>query len=259
MKRLFTFALVSALALTLGAGVAFAQTGNGMQSGPHYNLNLLGKNKCPGDALVGTNRHTIMVLLRYDDPDANGKVGDVAGPDGILGTADDLNELFINLDKRNKIFLVEGEFQVLDGNACDGDGATFQLPANYGPGLDGILGTADDVLYGAVYEVYARELGTPGGTGDLRTCAVAAGADGIADTADDEVVCSTENVLLVRNTGKPRAQNVTQQLTSLLIDIDGNGTLERISLFDDDLSSYFWDYDNNGLRLVQLRFYPVQQ
>jgi hypothetical protein len=259
MKKPFAFALVSALTIILGTGAVFAGTGNAMPSGAHYNLNLLGKNKCPGDDLVGSNRHMIMVLLRYEDLDANGKVGDVAaGPDGIPGTADDLTELFVNLDKRNKIFLVEGEFQVLDGNACNNNGATFQLPGNSGPGADGVLGTADDVLYGAVYEVYVRELGKPGGTGDLRTCAVAAGADGIEGTADDEVVCSTENVLLVRNTGKPITRNVTQELTSLLIDIDGDGNLERISLFDDDLSNYFWDYDNNGLRLVQLRFYPVQ-
>jgi hypothetical protein len=26
-------------------------------------------------------------------------------------------------------------------------------------------------------------------------------------------------------------------------------------LFEDDFFQYFWDYDNNGLRLAQLRFY----
>jgi hypothetical protein len=38
-----------------------------------------------------------------------------------------------DLDRRNKIFLVEGDFAVLDGNACDGDGATFQLPPTRSP------------------------------------------------------------------------------------------------------------------------------
>jgi hypothetical protein len=246
MKKTILILFALALAIPFTFGMAFA--GNGMPSGTHYNLNLLGKDKCPGDDLKNTNRHTIMVLLHYEDADANATVGDVAGPDGILGTSDDLNELFVNLDKRNKIFLVQGEFQVLDGNACDNDGATFQLPAN---GADGTYGTA--------YEVYARELGTPGGSGDLRTCAVAAGADEIMGTNDDEVVCSTENVLLVRSTGKPKTQNVTKELTTLYIDLDGDGVADtRISLFDDALSNYFWDYDNNGLRLVQLRFYPVQ-
>ena len=40
-------------------------------------------------------------------------------------------------------------------------------------------------------------------------------------------------------------------------DIDGDGTIDRLPLFDDRLQDYFWDYDNKGLKLVQLRFYPV--
>ena len=31
----------------------------------------------------------------------------------------------------------------------------------------------------------------------------------------------------------------------------------RVSLFDDALQDYFWQYDNRGLRLLQLRFYPI--
>ena len=31
----------------------------------------------------------------------------------------------------------------------------------------------------------------------------------------------------------------------------------RRSLFSDALASYFWEYDNTGLKLAQLRFYEV--
>jgi len=31
----------------------------------------------------------------------------------------------------------------------------------------------------------------------------------------------------------------------------------RSSLFSDALGSYFWSYDNAGLRLAQLRFYQI--
>lgn len=31
----------------------------------------------------------------------------------------------------------------------------------------------------------------------------------------------------------------------------------RLPLFDDRLSAYLWEYDNNGVRLAQLRFYEV--
>jgi hypothetical protein len=236
MKRLFIFALVSALAITLGAGAAFAvNENNGAPSGTHYNLNLLGKTQCSGDDLVGSNRHTIQVLLYFSDAvEYNNIVGDDPGN-------------IVTLDKKNKIFLASGaDFQVLDGNACDGNGARFQLPGN--------IATA--------WEVYVRELGTPGGKGDITTCGIDEGPDGIKETADDEVVCSSENVVLVRNTGKSTFRNVTRELTTMVIqiDIDADGDLEtiRIPLFDPALYEYFWDYDNNGLRLVQLRFYPAQ-
>jgi hypothetical protein len=154
----------------------------------------------------------------------------------------------VTLDKRNKIFLAAGsDFQVTDGNACDKNGASFTLPAD--------IATA--------WEVYVRELGKPGGSGDIVTCGIDEGPDGIANTADDEVVCSSENVVLVRNTGKSTFRNVTKELTTMVIQIDlnGDGVLEtiRIPLFDSTLYQYFWDYDNNGLRLVQLRFYPLAQ
>ena len=241
MKKLLTFTLVFALAITLGYGVALADkpqkdneyVGSGAPSGAHYNLNLLGKTNCPGDDLKDTNRHTIMVLLNFSDADADNILGDDPGN-------------IVTLDKRNKIFLAPGDdFQVTDGNACDGDGAGFTLPAN--------VATA--------WEVYIRELGKPGGSGDIRTCGIDEGPDGIAGTNDDEVVCSSENVLLVRDTGRSKFRNVTKELTTMVIQVydveEEEWVTIRINLFDPMLYQYFWDYDNNGLRLVQLRFYPL--
>lgn len=249
MKRL-SFYLVLMLVVAL-AGPAYAQLGgNGMPSGAHYNLNILGKTTCPGDDLKGGNRHTIMVKLNFSDVDPNNVLGDDPGN-------------IVNLDRTNKIFLYPGDFQVLDGNACDGDGAAFQLPPNgtLDPGPDGILYTSDDVIVGATYEIYLRELGKPGGSGDIRTCGIDEGPDGVAGTNDDEVVCSSENVIMFRDKGQPKARNVTKELTTLVlsVDVDGDGIFEtvRIPIFDPLLYQYFWDYDNNGLRLVQLRFYLI--
>jgi hypothetical protein len=36
------------------------------------------------------------------------------------------------------------------------------------------------------------------------------------------------------------------------------GKQVTVSIFDPSLQDYFWNYQNNGLRLAQLRFYPVQ-
>lgn len=37
-------------------------------------------------------------------------------------------------------------------------------------------------------------------------------------------------------------------------DDDCDGTVERMPLFDDRLQDYYWQHDNQGLRVVQLRF-----
>lgn len=201
--------MVSALALALG--LAAAAHAAAPTTGSHFNLNLHGHDKCPGDDLKGGNRHSILVLLHYSDPD----------PDPVLG---DDTPLLASLDRRNKIFLAPGsDFQVTDGNACDGDGAAITLPAN--------IATA--------WEVWVKELGKLGkpgkpdqpAEGDIRTCAVSDQGTP-TDASDDELVCSTENVILFRETGKPRYRNVTTELTTLLIDTDGDGVDDRVNLFD---------------------------
>ncbi len=226
------------LALVALAVPLFA--GNGAPNGAHYNLNILGKTTCAGDDLTGSNRHTIQVLLNFDDGNNNG-------------------QLATTLDRRNKIYLVEGPFQVLDGNACDQDGAKFQLPANpYTCPVDDPECLNNDPTF-QNYLVYARALGKPGGSARVTTCATGAGDDLILGNADDEIVCSTESVLLVRSKGPSKFTNVTKQLTTLCVDTDGDTVCDdRVGLFDDALYDYMWDYDNNGLRLAQLRFYMVQ-
>lgn len=248
MKLALRMMLAAAVLLT---GSAFA--GNGAPSGAHYNLNLLGKYDCSPNDLTGSNRHTIQVLLDYSDQDG-----------GYWTTRADgtpiWNPLYATeLDRRNKIFLQQGDdFQVLDGNACDG--ALFQLPANpyTCPENDPECLNTDPTFQG--YEVYVREGGKPGGYGDMTTCATAAGEDGLLDTQDDEIVCSTESVVLVRNRDR-KFENVTKQLTTMCLDLDGvveaNPCDARYGIFDDDFQDYFWDFDNHGLRLVQLRFYPI--
>jgi len=88
-----------------------------------------------------------------------------------------------------------------------------------------------------------------------------AGNGAVADT-----VCSTENEVFVRGTGKSSFKNVTQALTTIVIDAVSEsaafaacgGTNQasiRVNLFDPCLEDYFWRYDNNGLRLLQIRFY----
>jgi hypothetical protein len=162
----------------------------------------------------------------------------------IIGTSTKTNQnfdtggrIFVPLSGSTRILLAEGDFAVLDGNGTDG-AAQFQLPA---PDPDG-----DGV---ANYDVFARALGKPGGSATITTCA--------SDAATGEELCSTESLLLVRSGGRQRFENVSKELLFIEADIDGDGDVETVSLFDDSLQDFLWQFDNNGMRLVQLRFYPI--
>ena len=146
------------------------------------------------------------------------------------------SRIFVPLDGKAKINLTEGDFGVLDANGTDTNGATFSLP---NPDEDG-----DGVTS---YSVYARALGTPGGSSTTTTCA--------SDVTDGELVCSTESMVLVRERGGSKFDNVSRELLYVYADYDGDGDLDLIPLFDERLEDYYWDYDNKGLKVAQLRFY----
>lgn len=252
MKQYLAAALFVAM-----AAPAFAQGGgNGAPKGAHYNLNIIGVSNAKGQELTDSNRHTIFVAL---------------GKSGTSGVT-------------SKIYLSPGEdFRVCDGNAfdaaydCDGrriaaEGAVFQLPCNTnltaGTDPDGEPSTLlpceqeDPQL---AYEVWIRELGKPGGGMTMQTCATEVG-DRDGDGVSGETYCSTENVTLLRDPGREQFKNVTQQLTSLNVCYDTNvdPTVTdidcfRYALFRDEFEDWHWSYTNRGLRLAQLRFYPLGQ
>jgi len=115
--------------------------------------------------------------------------------------------------------------------------------------------------------VWARALGKPGGSAEVTTCATVNDLGGGVSGSGD-LFCSLENVTdpLMRKNGQPVFQNVTDELTSMLVLFCETGFLAdgscdvavkrvRISLFASGTEDWFWNYDNNGLRLAQLRFY----
>jgi hypothetical protein len=151
-------------------------------------------------------------------------------------TGDDGHRIFVPLWGNPKIMLTEGpDFGVLDANGTDGE-ASFQLP-NPDPDGDGVT----------VYSVFARALGTPGGKSITTTCAT--------DPVDGSTVCSMIALTLERQKGKSTFENVSKELLYIYADVNGDGVLDRVALFDQSLKGYFWDYDNQGLKLAQLRFY----
>jgi len=146
--------------------------------------------------------------------------------------------IFVALEGTSRILLSEGpDFVVLDANGTDGS-AAFQLP---NPDADG-----DGITS---FSVFARPLGQPGGSSRITTCAT--------DPVTGEEICSLNSLVSVRTKGKQSFTNVSRQLLFLDADIDGDGVVDRLSLFDPLLQDFLWQVDNNGLRLLQLRFYPI--
>lgn len=238
MKRSI-LAIVLALA-TLIAGSAVASAGsNGAPQGSHdYQLNIIGVDKAKNPDMDGNNGHRI----------------------------------FVPLYGKTKIYLSEGDYGVLDANGTDGS-AEFSLPE---PGYDAyIIGDPGDADVTSNYSVFIRSLGKPGGFADITTCAdlkdstigglLPGGVLSGKNRTDGDATCSLEQVgqeITMRTKGKSSWTNVTAQLTSVVFEIevcdeDDNCTLYdvRVPIFDDSLENEYWEYDNKGLRLLQVRFY----
>lgn len=221
MKKLIAVALAMVIALPLGASPVFAGIGNEIpDKGQHYNLNIIGVPHGKKADMTGSNRHTIFVPL--------GKNGDI---------------------KSCKISVIRNvaspdQFQVLDGNATDGE-AVIAVPF-------------ED--YGTLsYNVYATALGKPGGQAD-----VGATVTFEEGTYGDLLMGSFK---LKRGRGKPKPVDISDIFRADgWIDVDASGDFDAtidISFNDvwvfnvPTLLDYFWDYGNQGLKLMQVRFYPT--
>ncbi len=229
--------------LSMVAVAATTETGNGAPSGEHYNLNIIG----------------------------------VSNPKNVNMDQAAGNVIFVPLVGKIGIKLYEGaDFAVLDKNGTDG-WASFQLPD---PGLDPyVVGNVGDADVMSDYSVFVRSVGTPGGYATITTCAdvvqsellnflSAQDAKVLNKAAELGGVASIEQVgqtVTLRDSGKSTFENVTAQLLTIVlqiaVDVNGDGVFEqtvyaRVPIFDDMLQNEYWEYDNNGLKLLQVRFYP---
>jgi hypothetical protein len=223
-----------AVSLSTPADAGSDGNGNGAPSGAHYNLNIIGMDK---DKTQPKTNGGNVIFVRLG---ANGTV------------------------LRSNIWLTQGDFRVCDGNAtdqaydCNGAelgtkiGAVFQLPCNTNVAAD-----VQCVGEMAAYEIWARALGKQGGKAYMTLCATETidhDGNGILDE-----VCNTgmNVVLLERKKGQQKFQDVTDELTLLQANIDLDAAIEKVPLFATDFEDFVWYYDNQGLRLAQLRFYKI--
>ena len=236
MKRLSI--LFAAVFSFTSAIPVFAGVGNISDNGPHYNLNIIGVAKGKTVDMTDSQRHTIFVPLNTAGyVDGNVKISYVRAPAG------------------------EG-FAVLDGNATDKDGAIIQVPYEY---CTDLTTGCQDLLS---YNVYAVALGKPGGSVLVNASCTydtnVLDSNGISGTCTDTLLMN--NFTLTRDKGQPKPQNISDIFrASGCLDLDSSGTcntgditFSNIWIFNiQQLTDYFWTYDNDGLKHMQIRFYPT--
>ncbi|MGA1845274.1 MAG: hypothetical protein ACMUIS_11990 [bacterium] len=284
MKRHIPEVLLVVAVLVFLMGNAFAKdiNPNGYPSGPHYNLNIIGKKAgftCPGpeiDPMTGDPVYGNVIFIPEDG-------------EGI--------EIFMESGKGKKAEAITS-LQVVDPCAgFDGDGAIVQLPKNE-----------------AGYRVYARALGKPTNSPTIVTSpALIAvedeiGSDLIYLGLVSEGGFTTPSASFTRNKGKSKATDITGLFEwsgtvcylsapdgayayteeRCCIDYDGDGTYDEcteaatdqitgepscpvgytaVTLYCTQYTNewvfnigafvtYLWHTDNKGVNLLQVRFYP---
>lgn len=182
-------------------------------------------------------------------PHYNLNIIGVANPKTADMTDTSRHTLFVPLSGSVKISYVAGtEFQVLDGNCTDADGCTIEVPS--------------DPLGDLCYDVYATGLGKPNAGQVIvnASCTI----DGLIGSCADALLLDTFTV--DRPKGKPRRQNISDVFRATgCIDVNATGFCDsgdlqfsNVWIFNiPQLLDYFWDYNNTGLRLMQVRFYQT--
>ena len=178
------------------------------------------------------------------------------GPSGahynlnIIGVAKDKSvnfsggnggRIFVDLSGSTRINLTEGDYSVLDANGTDGI-AAFQLP------------NPDDGNGQLAYSVWVRALGKPGGKASMATC--------FTEFETASTWCNSGELVVKLNRlgGGSKFVDVSKQLLQVCADVNTDPTvttLQLVPLFSDLGTDYFWEYDNDGLKLAQMRFYPI--
>jgi len=249
--------------MILGSGMAFANP-EGLPDGYNrlYKFNIIGvQNPKNEDMDQGSGK---VIFVDLNEPS---KINLVCSDDeDVLDTYPEL---------------VPGSFDILDKNATDSGksdptaGAVLALPD---PNLDPyVVGEKGDADTWSAYSIYIRPLGKQGGYADITTCADILESD-LADwlnRGDIRILnragifggkASIEQVgqsITERPQGKSIFTNVTAQLLTIVLKIeilDDLGAVTdtiyvRIPIFDDLLENEYWEYDNHGLKLLQVWIY----
>jgi hypothetical protein len=243
MKKLIAITLAVVMLLTLGVTPVFAAKPGTDFNGPHYNLNLIGKNKVmPGD-YDNPDRHTMFVPV--DTSDFNIP----------LETPNNLNQSSL---PGIKINMTQGsEFAVLDGNATDGEGS-FQLGA--GKYHVYIAVKAKSPKFENPYTDITGWVEAYDNTGalwyyiDIGSVTVRKGNNSWTDATGLFFVTAGEDDFgFVTGSEADYIEGLGIWVFDYMAGLDAWTT----GGYDLDQLAYFWQFDNHGNKLIQVRFYSM--
>ncbi len=243
MKRMFALTLAVAMIASLLPSVVFASAGGNKGeldlNGAHFELNLLGKPDTWNDKeVVNPDRHTMFVPQDTTNWEIELKSGAYGNKVVNHGSVTD------NVDALPgfAIYMTQGdEFAVIDGTAFDDDPCEFQLgpgqyavyvaarakPTENAPTIDGWLQAYD--INGQLY--YYLNLGTVSVSRQWKN------ATDLFMIDAGEVAGST----------LPAPSEPTW-IFDYMDDLDS-------SLYGD--LAYFWQLQNDGTKLIKVRFYKI--
>ncbi len=227
MKKL----LITAMAFGL-AGSAFAQNSNPCPGKKEYQFNIIGVPKSKSPDMTNNNGARIFV--------------DLSGPSTINFTGD------TDFNSSNGL-QCGNQFKIVDANATGGGAATVLVPCTNV--------NSSSTTTGICFDAFATTLGGPG----TATVDVVCTFDGTVVASIDQGSCllGTADIPLERKSGMPVQTDVTKFFrASGCFDANASGTCDagektfkNVWIFNlEALQSYFWVYDNNGLRVTQIRF-----
>jgi hypothetical protein len=262
MKKLSIVCLAVVMAVAFGYGNAFADPEGIPDAERLYKFNIIGMQN-PKNVNMDQGSGKVIFV------DLNGK----SQINLVCSDDQDVLDMYDGLG--------EGEFAILDKDATDSNdedaspGAILALPD---PGLDPyVIGEKEDEDVWSNYSIYIRSLGKPEGWASITTCAEVL-EDALAawlSRGDIRILniaaqfggfASIEQVgqsITERPRGKSIFTNVTAQLLTIVLKVeimDDSGAVidtiyVRIPIFDEMLENEYWEYDNHGLKLLQVWIY----
>jgi hypothetical protein len=240
MRKWTALFMLAAFGWLFSLGTAVAQNANPCPSDLSYQVNIIGVPHDKTADMTGNSGHRIFVPLQSG--------GDVDRQVKIFMTGD--TSPAAGLQCGNK-------FQVLDANATDDDEATLLVPCEP-------IEVGDP---GICFDVYATGLGTPFGSANVDVVCEFDVSCVDCDIVDGTCAMGNIDFDIFRGKGKPVTENITGVFrASGCIDADTEDELEcgddpadiiftNVWIFNvEQLLSYYWDYDNNGLKVMQVRF-----